>query len=115
MYVYSHYVYVIENVHGELYVGLTSNLERRIVQHRKGKTRTTAAMKDQDFHYVHYWKVPSFSWASRFEEWLHRKSNYEIMDVVLDIPNWCNYLKKECSKISVRHYGNWQSSEKRQQ
>ena len=37
----SGYVYILKSQNGTFYVGSTSDLERRLKQHRKGHTRTT--------------------------------------------------------------------------
>lgn len=38
-------VYVLQDVSGKLYKGLTNNLSRRLAEHKCGKTRTTSRMK----------------------------------------------------------------------
>ena len=37
-------VYVLKDVEGKYYKGFTSDLSRRLAEHRAGKTRTTAQM-----------------------------------------------------------------------
>ncbi len=39
-------VYVLEDERGLLYKGMTTNLSRRLGEHRGGHTRTTSAMKN---------------------------------------------------------------------
>jgi len=39
-------VYVLKDRSGKLYKGLTNNLERRLKEHKSGKTRTTSKMED---------------------------------------------------------------------
>lgn len=39
-------VYVLKDVSGKLYKGFTNNLERRLAEHRRGKTKTTARMEN---------------------------------------------------------------------
>lgn len=39
-------VYVIKDQNGKIYKGLTNNLNRRLKEHRCGKTRTTSKMTD---------------------------------------------------------------------
>src|SRR5574337_334625 len=96
-YWYCHYVYVIENAHQELYIGRTSRtVAQRLEEHRAGKTKTTAKMKDKDFHLVHFWTVSTLSWSSKFEQYLQRKKWSEVLDIVLDVPMWCHYLRKLC-------------------
>jgi putative endonuclease len=41
-----YHVYVLTDENGKLYKGLTNNLERRIKEHRRGKTKTTKRMKN---------------------------------------------------------------------
>lgn len=98
---YSHWVYVIENNSGEIYIGRTEHLIRRLKQHRSGKCKTTAAMKDRNFKLVHTWKVPNLSYASKLELYLQRKSISEVLDIILDIPYWGSYLEKEVRRIQV--------------
>lgn len=37
-------VYVLQDEHGKLYKGMTSNIPRRLKEHAQGKTRTTSKM-----------------------------------------------------------------------
>ena len=37
----TYYVYVLRNAHGQLYVGSTDDLDRRVQQHQQGETRWT--------------------------------------------------------------------------
>ena len=39
-------VYVLKDRTGKLYKGVTNNLERRLGEHKNGKTRTTSRMDD---------------------------------------------------------------------
>lgn len=39
-------VYVLQDYEGKLYKGVTNNLERRLSEHRRGKTTTTRRMRD---------------------------------------------------------------------
>lgn len=38
------YVYLIQNDNGQLYIGFTNNLERRIAEHKSGKVITTSRL-----------------------------------------------------------------------
>ncbi|MDO8626286.1 MAG: GIY-YIG nuclease family protein [Candidatus Magasanikbacteria bacterium] len=40
-----YYVYVLEDESGRKYKGMTNNLERRLQEHKRGKTITTSKMK----------------------------------------------------------------------
>ena len=42
----SYIVYVLQDEVGRLYKGMTNDIERRIAEHRRGKTRTTRLMRN---------------------------------------------------------------------
>ncbi|OGY20947.1 MAG: hypothetical protein A2126_02785 [Candidatus Woykebacteria bacterium GWB1_45_5] len=47
-----YYLYVLKNEStGRYYIGSTNNLERRLQEHRKGKTRTTRVLKTYSLAY----------------------------------------------------------------
>ncbi|NCU42693.1 MAG: GIY-YIG nuclease family protein, partial [Candidatus Moranbacteria bacterium] len=39
-------VYILQDDQGRLYKGMTNKLERRLAEHRRGKTKTTQKMKN---------------------------------------------------------------------
>lgn len=39
-------VYILKDVHGKIYKGMTNNIKRRLEEHRAGKTKTTRYMKE---------------------------------------------------------------------
>jgi len=41
-----HTVYILKSIDGKLYKGMTNNLSRRLTEHKSGKTKTTAKMKN---------------------------------------------------------------------
>jgi len=45
-------VYVLKSSDGKLYKGMTSDIERRIKEHRGGHTQTTSRMKDLEIAYT---------------------------------------------------------------
>jgi putative endonuclease len=44
-------VYVLRDADGKLYKGMTADLERRLLGHRQGNTRTTRNMRDIEIVY----------------------------------------------------------------
>ncbi|MFA5022396.1 MAG: GIY-YIG nuclease family protein [Patescibacteria group bacterium] len=38
-------VYILQNSEGKLYKGFTNNLNRRLQEHKRGKTKTTSRMR----------------------------------------------------------------------
>jgi len=46
-----HYVYILTDSTNNIYIGLTDDLERRLKEHRAGKTRTTKSMDVVNLHY----------------------------------------------------------------
>ena len=45
-------VYVLKSSDGKLYKGMTSNIERRLKEHKGGHTQTTSRMKDLEIAYI---------------------------------------------------------------
>lgn len=43
---YMYTVYVLKNIDGKLYKGMTNDLKRRLIEHKSGKTITTSKMKN---------------------------------------------------------------------
>ena len=43
---YMYTVYVLKSIDGKLYKGMTNDLSRRLTEHKSGKTKTTAKMKN---------------------------------------------------------------------
>jgi len=53
-----HYVYVIKSqVDGRLYKGMTKNVKERVLQHNKGKTKTTKAYIPWDLVYFEQYQT----------------------------------------------------------
>ena len=48
----SYTVYILRDQNGKLYKGCTNNLERRLKEHRQGKTKTTRSMKNIEVIYT---------------------------------------------------------------
>ena len=48
-----YYVYVLKNKRGNLYIGYSANLKRRILDHRSGKVYTTRRL-GKDFELIYY-------------------------------------------------------------
>ena len=92
-------VYVLSGESGEIYVGMTANLANRLASHRELKCKTTAKMFEGNFILEHYWEVPSFTLASKLERWLHIAGRSETIDLMLDVPLWCEYLHKLVSVL----------------
>lgn len=61
-------VYVLQDLEGVLYKGLTSNLDRRLAEHRQGKTKTTRRMKS--FTVVYTKTFDNVYSARSFEKYL---------------------------------------------
>ncbi|MDP2668346.1 MAG: GIY-YIG nuclease family protein [bacterium] len=50
-------VYILRDQNGNLYKGATSNLERRLKEHRKGNTKTTRRMEDLNVVYTEIYET----------------------------------------------------------
>ncbi len=45
------YVYVLRDTAGKIYIGYTSDLKRRLAQHKSGHTYTTSRMSEPELFY----------------------------------------------------------------
>ena len=61
-------VYILKDVDGKIYKGATSNLEKRLKDHRSGGTKTTRRMKD--FEVVYFEEYDSWIEARKREKYL---------------------------------------------
>ncbi|MFA5000907.1 MAG: GIY-YIG nuclease family protein [Candidatus Paceibacterota bacterium] len=61
-------VYVLKDISGKLYKGMTNNLERRLKEHRSGHTITTSKMKE--FSVVYTENYDNFAEAREKEVYL---------------------------------------------
>ena len=50
-------VYVLKDKNGKLYKGLTNDLDRRLREHKSGKTQTTSKMSDFEVVYKEEYKT----------------------------------------------------------
>jgi putative endonuclease len=50
-------VYVLQDENGKLYKGMTNNLPRRSLEHKRGKTITTRRMKEIKIVYKEEYKI----------------------------------------------------------
>ena len=50
-------VYVLQDKNGKLYKGLTNNLQRRLSEHRRGKTFTTSKMEGLKVVYTEEYRI----------------------------------------------------------
>lgn len=88
------YIYVLEDCEGKQYIGITTDLERRLSSHRKGKSDCSSTkLKYTTFEVVHYWNVSNFRLAYQFESYLHSLSVHEVIDIILDCPLWNKLLE----------------------
>jgi len=73
-----YYVYLIESIEfSKFYTGITSNLDRRLLEHNSGKSKYTSKFKP----YRLVWSKEYFDLqdARNHEKWLKKKNNkYKI-------------------------------------
>lgn len=103
-----YHVYVIHNSSDEIYVGLTKSLEKRLKQHRAGKTISTRK-GCRDWQLLHSWYCPTYILASKLERYLHRLQNKhngvdKVLDIVLDCPVLNKLLVKEILPLPTTPY-----------
>mgnify|MGYP002338706845 CR=1 FL=1 len=78
-----YYVYVLQSqIDGRLYKGLTQNLNNRLEQHNKGKTKSTKAFRP--WKVVYYEKFHNRSEARKREKFLKSGKGRELIRQIID-------------------------------
>ncbi|MEK7576442.1 MAG: GIY-YIG nuclease family protein [Patescibacteria group bacterium] len=76
-------VYVLRDENGKFYKGFTNNLERRLLEHRSGHTRSTRWM--QNFKVVYTEKYATFEEARARELYLKSAAGRRFIKKILGI------------------------------
>ncbi len=77
-----YYVYAISSTRRKyIYVGLTDNLERRILQHKRGQSKTTRAYSPFDLIYKE--ELPTRDLARKREKYLKSGIGKEYLKTLL--------------------------------
>jgi len=74
-------VYVLCDDQGRLYKGCTNNLKRRILEHRRGKTKTTSRMKN--IKIIHKEEYSSLVAARKREAYLKTAAGRRYLHKIL--------------------------------
>ena len=78
------YVYVLRNLRGQLYIGSTNNLRRRIDEHNSGKTQTTRMLGP--FRLEAYVAIPDEARARELEKYFKTGSGRAVL--------WKHFLRE---------------------
>lgn len=89
-------VYILQDRNGSLYIGATSNLERRLKEHREALVYTTK----RNYIYrslvcIHFYLAPDFFKADKLERYLHTLTKEDTLDIIKDVPFYCDWLQNE--------------------
>lgn len=76
-----HYIYILQDDNGILYKGLTNNLERRLKEHQRGKTKTTKKM--QNLKIVYTEEFSTFEEARNREVYLKTAAGRKFIKKIL--------------------------------
>lgn len=99
----SFHVYVIQNDDGVIYEGITANLEKRLTQHRRGRTISTNK-GNLNWQLIHVWHVPTYMLASLLERYLHRLTKDEVLDLTIDCPSFSIWLHRQILALPITDY-----------
>lgn len=91
------YTYVLQFEDTFLYVGVTTELERRMREHGRGKSKMTR--NHGRFCILHVWTIPNFVLAHKFEKWLHKQTAAKVLYYVQSCPSWNAEL--ECFALTI--------------
>lgn len=93
-----YYVYILECSDGYLYTGITNNLERRLIEHRKGlnkncytyKRRPLRVIFQQDFNDV----IQAIYFEKKIKKWSSKKKlalandDYDLLQILSECRNF---------------------------
>ena len=78
-----YFAYVLKDDCGKVYKGVTSNLKRRLLEHLKGKTKTTARMSNPKL--VYFEKYDNLSAARKRELYFKSAAGRRFLKKQLNI------------------------------
>lgn len=89
-------VYVLQDSVGSIYVGATSDLARRLKEHRKGDCYTTRTKYiTRSLTCIHNYIVPDFFKADKLERYLHTLDKEELLHLIYEVPIYTAWLENE--------------------
>ena len=78
-----YFVYVLRDKNGKRYKGMTNNLERRLIEHNRGKTITTSKMSNLSVEY--FKRFDSFEEARKRELYFKTAAGRKYLNKVLGV------------------------------
>ena len=92
-------VYVIRNSLKETYVGMSTDVARRLKEHRDGKSASTNK-GCLDWQLFFSWECPSYLYMSKLERFLqHMKSETKVLEATKTYPFFSDALKAQLDLI----------------
>ena len=91
---YNFYVYILASASGTLYIGMTNDLLRRIIEHREGKIAGFSKKYgcNKLVYYEHYaWVQDAISREKQLKKWRRQKKEYLIKTIN---PGWKDLFKE---------------------
>jgi putative endonuclease len=76
-----HTVYILEDENGDLYKGLTNDIDRRLKEHRRGKTVTTRRMSR--LRLIHSERYETFKEARKREKYFKSAAGRGRLKIIL--------------------------------
>lgn len=85
------YVYILKCSDGTYYTGVTSNLEKRILEHQSGKLPESYTFRRRPVDLVYYCEFSNINWAiekeKQIEKWSRAKKKALINNNFDELPN----------------------------
>lgn len=92
-------VYIIENVFGDRYIGISTNLEERLRSHRTGFSSSSFMKAPETFQLIDSIFVDHFILASKIERYLHRLSKENKKKITFHSEFLADFISKHYSRI----------------
>jgi putative endonuclease len=91
---YNFYVYILASPSGTLYIGMTNNLQRRIIEHKEEKIAGFSKKYDCNklVYYEHYaWVQDAINREKQLKKW--RRQKKEVLIKTMN-PGWKDFYRE---------------------
>lgn len=86
-----YYVYILKCVDNTYYTGITSNIEKRVLEHKQGKHKESYTYKRRPIKLVYYAEFSevgfAIDWEKRIKKWSKAKKEALINNEYEKLPN----------------------------
>ncbi len=101
----TYYIYILKCADGLLYTGFTNNIERRLLEHQKGKNKGSFTYSRRPVELIFYQEFNDVNQAISFENKIKKwsakkklalaKGNFDMLQILSECRNATHYKYKD--------------------